>query len=101
MNSDGESLLWAYNRLVRQEAPRKVLIVLSDGQPCACGGSTEQAANYLKFVASNIEAGPVELYGVGVETNAVKDFYSDYCVINDADELESTLLEIVKKKVVR
>jgi len=70
-NIDGEALLWAYTRLQRRHAERKILVVLSDGAPV--DDSTLSVSNpgflsrHLKLSAGWIRSvGDIELYGVGI-----------------------------------
>lgn len=99
-NSDGESIMWAYNRLMKREEKRKVLVVLSDGSPCAFNGEYLSEVGFTKDVVNSIyNKGKVELYGIGIMDDNVKHFYKDYAVINSADELENALLNVVKSKV--
>ena len=96
-NNDGESILWIHDRLLRQKQKRKVLIVLSDGQPAGkC-----KAAPFTAKVVSDIEKySPVEIYGIGIETDTVKEIYSKTKVINSTDELESALLSVLKESII-
>jgi len=99
-NSDGESILWAANRLMKRDESRKVLIVLSDGSPCAYAGGYGEEVAYTKQVISTIEDhSPIEIYGVGIMDDNVKKFYKEYTVIKHATELEDSLLGIVKQKL--
>lgn len=92
-NSDGDSINHAHDRLMRSKAKRKVMIVLSDGQPAAQDGAPE----YLLRVVREIEQkSPVELYGIGIEDHSVRDFYTNCTVINTASELEGALLTTIK-----
>lgn len=99
-NSDGESIVWAYERLRRRKEERKVLIVLSDGSPAAFNGDYGTEVKYTRDVIKKIESTTVEIYGVGIQDRNVEKFYKDHCVINNVNELEEKLLEIVKTKVI-
>lgn len=96
-NSDGESVLWAYNRLVRRKEKRKILIVLSDGSPAGSGGD---AMAYTKTIVKGIEdGGQVEIYGIGIMDRNVKLIYKHNCTIQRASELEAALLKVIKDKI--
>ena len=99
-NADGDNVLIAYNELLQRSEPRKILIVLSDGMPaCLRWGD---AHTFLKNVTSSIIAdGRVELYGVGIMTEAVKEFYPEYSVLEDSKQIEECLVEVVKRKLIR
>jgi len=97
-NSDGESITEAYNRIRRRKEKRKVIIVLSDGCPASTADGDEVA--HTRAVVRRIEEEtPIEIYGIGIMSNSVDDFYRNHAVINSADKLESALLELVKAKV--
>lgn len=101
-NSDGESIVWAYTRLIKREESRKVLIVLSDGSPAAYNGSHGAEWNYTKKVVEHIQdKTPVEIYGVGIMDSNVKQFYKDYKIITKSEELEDLLLGLVKTKILK
>jgi len=98
-NADGEAIQFAYHRLQAQKKKRKILIVLSDGQPASdrrgAHGHTRQVIQYIQ------EATNVEIYGIGICSNAVVDLYKDHRVIKRPDELEDALLDVIKTKVIR
>lgn len=98
-NPDGDCIQYAYNRLKAQEAKRRILIVLSDGQPAAGGGDISW---YTREVCTGIEQeGLVELHGIGIMSNAVRDFYKSCDVLDDPSQLESKLLSVLKNNVLR
>jgi hypothetical protein len=98
-NADGENIWFAYQRLRAQEAKRRILIVLSDGQPAAHGGDIRQ---YTASVTEGIEnEGIVELHGIGILSDAVQDYYASYSVIDDTEQLEAALLGVLKNTLVK
>ena len=98
-NADGESILWAYDRLAKQRTKRKLMIVISDGWPAAYNESGD-INEFTRGVCQAIEKSPVELYGIGVMDDAVKQFYKNWTVINDSAELENALLGVIKNKII-
>lgn len=96
-NSDGESILWGYDRLIRRKEKRKILIVLSDGSP-ACGRG--DCDYYTKEVVREIEKRKeIDILGIGIEDHNVQRIYKQWAVINDSSELEAALLTIIEKKI--
>lgn len=95
-NADGESIMWALDRLRARKEERKILLVLSDGSPAAdnygdCWTYTADAiAHASKFV---------ECYGLGMEDDSVRDLYPESTVIDDVSKLEAALLDIIKAKI--
>ncbi len=94
-NIDGEAVQWAHARLRRRAEPRKLLLVVSDGEPH--DEATEQAngraylARHLRAVADDIDMrSPVEIAAIGVGHD-VRRFYSRAASIASADDLAAAL----------
>lgn len=98
MNNDGDSLLWTYERLKTRTEKRKVLIVLSDGQPAS--HRVGDSSSYLKQVVKEIEQeGIVDIVGIGIECNDVKRYYSTNYVVQYATDLPDAILNTIKRKI--
>lgn len=97
-NSDGDSLLEASRDLLSRGNRRPILIVLSDGEPAGCrdGDSYE----YLQRVCKQLES-KLELYGIGIESNCVERFYSEYTVLDSANDIEKCLTDLVRRKIIK
>ena len=101
-NADGESILWAYQRLIQQKSQKKIMFVLSDGQPAHTNSNSQCIYEFTRYVIDDIEkVGLVDLYAVGIMTLAVKDYYSKYVIIQDASTLEASLLNLMKKSILK
>jgi len=100
-NIDGESLKWAYNRLVRRTESRKILIVISDGAPVDYATDRHNPVGYLdkhlKEVIAQVEKNKnVELLAIGIGHD-VDEYYKNAVVIDTVETLADTLLgELVK-----
>ena len=98
-NCDGDSILYAAERLLTRKEDRKLLIVLSDGSPC--GANSGDADKYLKKVCGDIETKtPIDLVGIGVTTDVVKRYYKHHCVVNDPEDLDMVLFNVLKEFLV-
>ena len=98
-NCDGDSILYAAERLLNRKEDRKLLIVLSDGSPC--GANSGNADKYLKKVCNDIETKtPIDLVGIGVTTDVVKRYYKHHCVVNDPEDLDMVLFNVLKEFLV-
>jgi cobalamin biosynthesis protein CobT len=75
-NADGESLLYAYNRLQKEHTRRKIVFVLSDGEPC-CGEHDYKIGTHLKKVVKDIRNNGDEVYAFGIGTKSPKEFYGE------------------------
>ncbi len=99
-NADGDSIMFAYNRLKSRKENRKILIVMSDGSPSA--DRPGDIYGYTKEVVNAIQKSPsgVEIYGIGIMDENVKNFYKENVVIDSADKLEEALLTVIKNKLI-
>lgn len=85
-NIDGECVEVAARRLMARKENGKIMIVLSDGHP-ACAGDSGRVAKHLKSVVKDLERAGANVIGIGIQSAAVKEFYSKSIVLNNADEL--------------
>lgn len=84
-NIDGESLLFAGMRSISYPADRRVIFVFSDGYPA--GGCSYNMQEDLRKTVTLCERSGVEVVGIGICSDAVKQFYPNYVIVNDAANL--------------
>lgn len=94
-NIDGEALVWTFNRLVKRNEGRKILIVVSDGAPVDDSTLSVNPSNLLERDLMNvvawIEHHPyVELSAIGIGHD-VGRYYQRAITIADADHLAEAL----------
>lgn len=89
-NSDGECVEQAYERLIARPEKRKVMMVLSDGQP-ACNGHSQD--RYLRQVIERIGKDGTDLVGIGILTDAVEQFYPKHTVVSSVDDLAGSAMD--------
>lgn len=94
-NVDGESIMIALDRLMRQPQKRKVILVLSDGDPTA--DDMKRGQQHLKAVVEHVMASGVEIVGIGVGDDGVKNYYPNHVVMQNASELPSLVLGQLEK----
>lgn len=92
-NIDGECLRIAANRLHARPEKRKIMLVLSDGQPAG----SHRAAPHLKRTVKDIIKEGIECIGIGIKTDAVRKFYDNNVVLNDTNELPNEVMGQLKK----
>jgi cobalamin biosynthesis protein CobT len=98
-NADGDAVLAIGRILMQQQATRHVLIVLSDGEPlCPTTGSE---GNHLKEVVADLEKAGVEVVGIGIQTDAVKQFYPNNICVRNLDELAPEAFKVLSKMLLR
>lgn len=89
---DGEALRYGALRLMNRTEKRKILFWLNDGQPEPNSCDDHMAhIEYAKACGQEVEK-MVELLAIGVMTDAVKNFYSNYVVVNSIQDLPSVCL---------
>jgi hypothetical protein len=99
-NVDGESLQVAAERLAKRKEKRKILIVLSDGYPCAYGDS--KAINkHLKKVVKEIESSGIDVLGIGIQSKSVETFYSKNVVLDSVADLPTAVIGKVKQLLMK
>jgi cobalamin biosynthesis protein CobT len=93
-NRDGECVLWAARRLAKRSERRKILIVGSDGHPQGARyHSTER--KYLRDVVKQVMSAGLEVYGLGIMDDAVKTYYPNFQVIQDAQDLPRAVMTLL------
>lgn len=98
-NADGDSILWAYDRLIRRKEKKRLLIVMSDGQP-ASSRSKDGLVPYTKQVIQEIEKNKrVEIYGLGLCDESVFKYYKHCSTVNTPEEIPTKLLELIERKL--
>jgi cobalamin biosynthesis protein CobT len=97
-NADGESVLFAAERLMQRKEANKMLMVQSDGNPV--GYFKGDGHWYLKQVCETIEkSGQIDLIGIGILTDCVRKFYTNHEVVNDITELDDVLFAALKRNL--
>jgi cobaltochelatase CobT len=99
-NLDGEAVIWQARRLARRPERRRVLIVMSDGFP-AGSRDNAQGARYLKEVVERVIRAGIEVYGIGIKSAAVKQFYPLWWHVNDVEDLARVAVESLTDVIVR
>lgn len=91
-NTDGESLEYAAMRLIPRREKRKVMLVLSDGQPVGTG-----SGQHLKATVQNLTRIGIETVGIGIQSDAVKHFYPRYMTLQNVTDLPAAVMGELKR----
>lgn len=109
-NADGESLSMAGERLLSMPHQRKVMIVLSDGEPRKAGSHTgdyrdnpddydgDPECGYLKAVVETLTNEGIDMIGLGIDTDTVMNYYPHARNIQ-AENLGEQLLDVLKELI--
>lgn len=95
-NLDGASVLVAAKRLIARPEKRKLLIVFSDGAPCASMDSSI-LRKHLKETVKQVEGFGIETVGVGIRDDSVKAFYPKHFVVNNVSDLPKKVVGELKR----
>lgn len=90
-NADAESIALCAKRLGERPEPRKCMIVLSDGQPACAGDSNDQNA-HLKYTVKKIERAGIDVVGLGIASDAVRQYYSRNIVFQESREIAERVI---------
>ena len=96
-NIDGESLLWAHQRLIARPEQRRILMVISDGAPVDDSTLSVNPSNYLerhlRRIIEYIERqSPVELLAIGIGHDVTR-YYQRAVTLVDAEQLGGAVME--------
>lgn len=94
-NHDAAGLYHAYKETIKRSEKKRVVIVLSDGQPSASGIPAHN--QLLKLTKRIEEEKAVELMGIGICDKSVKSYYRRWAVVNDVEELPTKALTSLQK----
>ncbi len=92
-NIDGESLEYAAERLMKRSEKRKVMLVLSDGQPA--GG--HKSGPHLSAVVQQLGKSGIECVGIGIMDSSVSKYYPKHTVLHKAQDLPGQVMTEIKK----
>lgn len=98
-NIDGEAVLWASRRMLSKpdHGDRPALIVFSDGDPASDPENAAVLKDHLKDAISRTEKAGIAVFGVGVGSDAVNDFYPNSVVVYAVSNLLSTFYDLLRK----
>ncbi len=96
-NADADAVMWAYNRLRKRKEPRKLLIVLSDGAPASCYAYGSSHDSLMAAVNRIEHEGKVEVFGLGIKSDAVSEYYRNHQVIREPEDINEALLNVLKE----
>jgi len=98
-NVDGESVEIAARRLMARREAGKIMLVLSDGYPAAAGNSAD-LNRHLKQKVKEIAASGVNIVGIGIQSDAVRQFYPKSLVLNTVDDLPAVVIKELRQLLI-
>jgi hypothetical protein len=97
-NVDGESVMWAAQRLAarNRRGMKPILIVFSDGWPASSPEEFSVLNAHLKRTVERVSAAGITVIGVGIASDAVAKFYPEHIVIEDVSDLVGTSYRLIR-----
>jgi len=95
-NVDGESIEVAARRLMARREEGKIMLVLSDGYPAAAGNSAD-LRRHLREKVRDIANSGVKIIGIGIQSEAVREFYPKSLVLNNVEQLPSVVIKELRQ----
>ena len=92
-NSDGDALIYAYQRLKQRIEKRKIFITMSDGQPACAAPGYDRLNQYTRDAVNIIEKDGVDVIGIGIQSDAVSQFYPKWIEVHDLKDLEGAVMD--------
>lgn len=88
-----QAMWFAANSLLAQKQKRKLMIVLTDGDP------DDWAATH--DIVDRCRRSGFELLGIGIQTRSVEKFFPQSIVINDVKDLKHELFEVTQQLLIQ
>ncbi|AOM98327.1 TPA: porphyrin biosynthesis protein [Klebsiella pneumoniae] len=89
-NVDGESIAQLASLFAGRMEDKKIMIVQSDGAPCAAG---DGFSNHLRSVTNDIKnTSDINLLAIGILTDAPRRYYKNYALVNKVEELGTSVV---------
>ncbi|MEL4485254.1 VWA domain-containing protein [Shewanella algae] len=88
-----QAMWFAANSLLAQKQKRKLMIVLTDGDP------DDWAATH--DIVDRCRRSGFELLGIGIQTRSVEKFFPQSIVINDVKDLKRELFEVTQQPLIQ
>lgn len=86
-----EAIWYAAYELSKTREERKMIIVVTDGQPSGVAS--------CKAVIDLCDRSDIDMVGVGIETSAVSALFKKNIVIDDATDLQRTLFKLMERSL--
>lgn len=98
-NEDSYHVKRALERLAVRPEEQKTLFVFSDGSP-AFLGDTKKSQEMLKYLDSVSQSKyGVDIFGIGIKSNSVSNYYKNYKVIKQLGDLPAALFGFLKTRI--
>lgn len=100
---EGCGMEFAARRLLCRKEKRKIMIVMTDGEPGGHVFNPQTNSDYYAYkrqsvdMVKAIEAAGVDLVGVGIQHDGPTNYYTNSMVISQLEDMPKKLLSLLKK----
>jgi nitric oxide reductase activation protein len=96
----GEAMQIGATRLLPRSESRKIMLVLTDGRAgCECGDGAAQI--HAQHIASLCRKSDIELIGVGIQDDSLRQIVTDTIVIHVLEELPAQLCKLLGRTLTK
>jgi cobalamin biosynthesis protein CobT len=98
---EGCGVQFAARRLLARKEKRKIMIVMTDGEPMgqnyAGWGAGRPYTQQARETVKSVSAAGIDLIGIGIQHTGPKGYYPNSMVINNLSEMPKQLMDLLKK----
>lgn len=93
-NADGESILALAHHHNGRTEDKQIMLVLSDGAPCAAGhGFSGHLVDVVDFITNKTS---IDILAVGIQSSAPARFYKHHTEVDSVDDLPKTVISAIR-----
>jgi cobalamin biosynthesis protein CobT len=98
-NADPCAVMYAAERLRARRTQRKILLVLSDGEPACDTWHDDRLYQRLKDVIRDCSKEFDEVIGIGIQSDAVKRYYPKLVIVSKLDDLAGKAIDMIARSL--
>ncbi|WP_082970821.1 cobaltochelatase CobT-related protein [Morganella psychrotolerans] len=93
-NADGESILALAHHHNGRTEDKQIMLVLSDGAPCAAGrGFSGHLVDVVDFITNKTA---IDILAVGIQSSAPAHYYKHHTEVDSVDDLPKTVISAIR-----
>jgi nitric oxide reductase activation protein len=91
--------MWAKNNLLARRENRKLMLVITDGQPNSKSLYDAGASKFALDAIKMSQKSGIEMFGIGIDLDSIADFFEHHIVIRDIASLPQQLFKMLQKNI--
>lgn len=96
-NADGDSWLYAVERLAQRPEKRRIFIAMSDGRPAYSSDLPKTHYSHTSNCVAFIQQMGIDVVGIGILDDCVRQFFPRYVVVQNLDDLTKQVMDQLGK----